>query len=386
MLASSLALITADAPPAAAVPVTVGPVQAQIADHVGQTSGTSGNCIRYRPPGTATSSAFVSSPDNALTAHGRQGPGCPSTLSTTTQSAFGFGPSEAATIEDGQQFLLGRMVHYNNPVTTQDRYFTGTLRIRLTGLAGTPTLDFPWDFEETPNQPSDVNDELRFSSQISPITVTQGGFTFRLVVFGFVPVDQSAACPATPAGTPVNEFSTVEGQQTNACLYASLEQDRSPLTIIKRTVGSPPEPRSFDFTSSSDLAGSAWENGSFSLASGESEADDLTSGETVTVTETDPGDDRWVLTDLTCTQIGADGEPEAVPGTAVDLDARQVVLADIPAPPDPDQPGVTCTFTNTYVAKATLTLEKEVRTGTAERSLWTLTASGSDDEISGPAG
>ena len=44
-----------------------------------------------------------------------------------------------------------------------------------------------------------------------------------------------------------------------------------------------------------------------------------------------------------------------------------------PAPPDPDQPGITCTFTNTSRPKATLTLVKEVRSGTAAPSLWTLT-------------
>ena len=64
-----------------------------------------------------------------------------------------------------------------------------------------------------------------------------------------------------------NDFSTVEGTQTHACLYASLVQLRT-LTVAKTVVGSPPGTPSFNFTSTSALAGSAWSNGSFALDSG----------------------------------------------------------------------------------------------------------------------
>ena len=389
---ASLVLTTSVAPssPAAAANVTVGPIQAQQANHRG-TSGTSGNCILYSPklPGQAAS-RFVSStsnPNEARTAHGKNSNNCPGNLDIDEQSAIGFRPSAAVTVPDSTQFLIGRMIHYNNPVQTEDRYFTGDLNIRLDGIAGTPTLNYPWNLDETPNSGSGncCNDLLAFLSQISPITFTQGGFTYRLVIFGFVPIDTSATCPATPSGPPVNEFSTVERATTHACLYASLQQDRSPLTVIKRVVGSPPAEKTFRFTSDSSLAGSAWEAGEFTLQAGEQESANLTSGETITVTEADPDDDRWALTTITCTQVGANGQPQPVPGMSVDLAARQVVLANIPAPPDPDQPGITCTFTNVYTPKATLTLAKEVASGDAEPGLWTLTATG-PVEISGRAG
>ena len=215
--------------------------------------------------------------------------------------------------------------------------------------------------------------------------MTQGGLTFRLVISGFRPIGSSASCPATAQGNPVNEFSTVEGTQTHACLYASLQQERS-LTIVKQVVGAPPHgSQTFGYTSSSSLAGSAWANGSFSLAAGGNRTRSLTSGETVTVTETDPGDDRWTLTALTCTQIGANGQPVSVPGATINLAARQMTLANVPPPPNPNQPGITCTFTNTYTPKATLTLVKQVASGTAPPSAWTLTATG-PDQISGPSG
>ena len=57
-----------------------------------------------------------------------------------------------------------------------------------------------------------------------------------------------------------------------------------------------------------------------------------------------------------------------------------------------NQPGITCTFTNTYTPRATLTLVKQVQSGTATPNLWTLTATGSAAPppagavISGPSG
>ncbi len=62
-----------------------------------------------------------------------------------------------------------------------------------------------------------------------------------------------------------------------------------------------------------------------------------------------------------------------------------MTLTNVPPPPNPNQPGITCTFTNTYTPKATLTLVKQVASGTAPPSAWTLTATG-PDQISGPSG
>ena len=64
----------------------------------------------------------------------------------------------------------------------------------------------------------------------------------------------------------------------------------------------------------------------------------------------------------------------------------------MPAPQNAAQPGITCTYTNTYTPKATLTLVKQVQTGSAAPNLWTLTATGSaapppsGATVSGPSG
>ena len=385
------------ASPVAAASVSIGPVQGQMADQLGQDNGTVGNCITYAPPGTASSSAFVVSPAEAQTAHGHSsGSSCPSTLSTSSQSAVGFRPSAVTSVQDGTPFLIGRMVHYNNPIQANDRYFTGKLNASLTGFTAPNTLSFPWSLDETPNTGGGgcCNDLISFTNQISNITLTQGGLTFNLVLLGFVPVANATACPATPAGGVKNEFSTVEGQQTHACLYATVVQVRS-LTVVKQ-VGPGNPARTFGFTSSSSLAGSPWANGTFNLASaapGNSVTRALTSGESVTLTEVDPADDRWALTNLVCTEIGANGLAQPVAGATFNLAARQAVLTNVPPPPLASQPGITCTFTNTYTPKATVTLVKQVTPpGSAAPSLWTLTATGSaapppsGTQISGPSG
>ena len=146
------------------------------------------------------------------------------------------------------------------------------------------------------------------------------------------------------------------------------------MTITKVVSGTAPA-KAFGFMSTSTLAGSPWTNSTWNLSAGGSEKRDLTSGNTVTVTENDPNDDRWELTGLTCKQYAADGTTLVdVPGATLNLAARQVVLNNVPAPLSASNPGITCTYTNTYTPKATLTLVKQVQSGTAAPSLWTLTA------------
>ena len=219
LLSSAVAVVAVVAPPpssVAAATIAFGNIQAQMADHLGVNNGTNGNCIKYSPVGSATSTTYVVSPNQAITAHGYSG-SCPTNLSTTNQSAIGFSPFTQTSVDDGVPFLIGRMVHYNNPITANDRYFTGNLNIRLSSFAGT-TIAFPWTLDETPNTGPNTNDELAFNSQISDVTITQGGLTFRMVVNGFIPVANATTCPATPGtATPQNVFSTVEGTQTHAC-------------------------------------------------------------------------------------------------------------------------------------------------------------------------
>ena len=121
-----------------AATITFGGVQAQMANHRGQNSGTGGtNCIRYAPPDNSTSPAvattFVVNPNEAITAHGSSG-SCPTNLSTASQSAVGFSPSTQTSANDGTAFLIGRMTHYNNPINASDEFFTANLNIRLTSF------------------------------------------------------------------------------------------------------------------------------------------------------------------------------------------------------------------------------------------------------------
>ncbi len=389
------ATLVVGAPPvqhASAAPVNLGAVDAQMANQQGVDYGTTGNCITYSPRQSSTSSTFVTSPNAALTGHGSRG-FCSGTLSTTTQSTLSFAPTGDSSVESGQLFSIGRMVHYNNPVSTNDEFFTGELNIRLTGFTGPPTLQFDWTLSETPNTGGGgcCNDQISFTNQISTQNVEQNGVTYRLVLFGFVPVDTTTPCPDTPTGTPVNDFSTVENAQTHACLYASLQEQRS-LTIVKEVIGTPPTTPSFGFTTTSNLTGSPWSNRSFTLGPGGTLTDGATSGGTLTITETDPGDDRWTVTGITCTQLSATGAIEPVPGLAATITARQVVLNAIPPPSNESDTSITCTFTNTYTPQSTLTLVKQVQSGTAPPSAWTLSASGvagtptAGVTVSGPAG
>ncbi|MEP6560884.1 MAG: DUF5979 domain-containing protein, partial [Nakamurella sp.] len=392
---STVGATVAPVPDASAATISLGTIAAQQADQRGQDSGTGGNnCITYAPVLSASSSALVASPNEAQTGHGSSTQNrCPSALSTTTQSVVGFRPAATASTQDGVPFLIGRMIHYNNPVYANDRYFSGTLNTVLGGFTAPNTLSFPWQLDETPNTGGNncCNDEISFTSQISAVALTQRGLSFRLVIQGFVPVGTSTACPATPGGDVKNDFSTVEGTQTHACLYASLVQLRT-LSVTKTVVGTPPGTPTFNYTSTSLLAGSAWSNSSFALNPGGSVSRELVSGNTVTVTETDPGDDRWSLTSLTCKQFAANGvDLVDVPGATLNTAARQLVLTNIPAPLSTSKPGITCAYANTYTPKATLTLVKKVNSGSATPNQWTLTATGSGPPpsgfaISGPSG
>ncbi|GAA1980150.1 DUF5979 domain-containing protein [Microbacterium pumilum] len=381
-------------PAASAATVSLGTVQGQLANQEGVDNGTSGNCIRYSPANTSTSSGVVAAPNEALTAHGRPGQStssCPANLSTSSQSAVGFRPSSVSSVTDGAPFLIGRMVHYNNPVYADDRYFTGDLRATLTGFASPNTLTFNWTLDETPNTGAGncCNDILTFTNQISNVTLSQGGLTFKLVMLGFIGTGTSTTCPVTPVGTPQNVFSTVEGTQTHACMYAAIAQERS-LRIVKNVVGSPPGAPSFAFTSTSTLDGSPWSNSAFNLANGGTVQRSLVSGNTVTVAETDPGDDRWSLSALVCQEYNAAGQLVTIPGST-NVAARKVTLANVPPPAYLPDPSITCTFTNTYTPRTTLTLVKQVQGGAASPALWTLTATGTSGAaagtvISGPSG
>src|SRR4029079_7017601 len=89
---------------------------------------------------------------------------------------------------------------------------------------------------------------------------------------------------------------------------------------------------------------------------------------------------KWPLTALSC----VDGAAQPV-AASVNLDARRMTLPDVAAPATAAAGPITCTYTNTYTPKATLTLVKSVDGGAALPARWTLSAAG-PTSISGPSG
>src|SRR5664280_2446199 len=135
---------------------------------------TSGNCITYAPVGTSTSSALVSSPSEAQTAHGRpsnsQSSG-PSTLNSSTQSTVGFRPAATTSAQDGVAFPIGKMIHYNNPVYADDRYFTGRISAILGGFTSPNTVGFDWQLDVA----TGVAAAMRVKKRPEVRVIAQGG-------------------------------------------------------------------------------------------------------------------------------------------------------------------------------------------------------------------
>ena len=224
---------------------------------------------------------------------------------------MGFRPRRSPTVQDGAQFLIGRMVHYNNPIQAADRYFDGQLNVRLERLHGDPTLDFPWTLDETPNDGSEPErrdrvqqPDLADHRDPGRAHVPPGHLRLR------ADRRRHHAVPRDATGKPSQQvLDRREARRpTPACTPRCSRTAR--LTIVKQVVGTR---RRHGPSATRRRRRSPARRGrtarSASRADGQ-RARNLTSGETVTVTETDPGDDRWTLTALTCTQIGANGQPE----------------------------------------------------------------------------
>jgi len=377
----------ATAAPAAADPVTIGTVDAQMAGHHGKNNGTNGNCIHFDPPDNAnnppTSTTWVVNPTEAAASHGNPTSGtyngqCPPTLLKIQpggQSAIGITPTSETTADTDAAFLLGTMKHYNNPITTNEStpaHFLGNLNIRFKGT----TFTFPYDLFETPNscdnddkpdpQQADCSDDiLSFTgTPTGEITINVDGvdYLFSLVSSGFTaPTAGTGTCPVDPVPPAKTKFITQEGKITTGCLYGKLAQKRS-INLVKKvqwdSVTAPNSIPNFAFTSTSTLVGSPWATNPGNLtpansngATAETGAKDFRAGvETVTITEgSDPA--NWQLSDLRC----VDGEGAAV--TGVSYSGHTVTLANVPDATSHDAVPITCTFTNTYT-RSPLTLVK----------------------------
>lgn len=363
LIAAPLTLVNAGA----ALAVDVGNVEARITNHLGYPDATNttdgnatGNCIRYAPAGDATSSDWVGSGEEALTAHGSRNGNCPNSLSTATQSALGFAPGAGGELPLGGVASLGTITHYNNPVQANNAYYRGNIEVRTSELldeAGDPAIfEFPWFLHETLNSPGDVDDFTRITVQ-SPETIVHisdgagGTKPYRMVVAGF-----AASADACAAGTYTNEWYTKEGANTTATMCGQLTQVRS-LEIEKKVelpagfTGTVPE---FGFTASStmtnlDGVATFW-NGDFSLAptataSATTEAQDvLVPNQVVTVTEN--AVDGWELANIECSGVGV-----STSGSTITFAGEEVATqADLPAK---------CTVTNRPIVQP-LTIEKNV--------------------------
>lgn len=385
------ALVTAPAAQAAAIGSVN--ISAAVSDHIGVSSmgGTTidgdassrSNCVTYQPADTSTSytiggetrytaTTFVSSGAQALTGHG-QNSRCPSGNQVTVsgnnaQSAVGISPSVAQTVSDGVPFSLGKVTHYNNPVSSDTEYFTGKLEFQLSGFDAQNVLTFPWQMWETPNADQqgcpvgrwkgngNCQDEIKFTSQFSDTILTKDGLKYRLVIGGFIPTS-TATCPASPGNTaPVNDFWTNENAATSACVYASLIQIRT-LTVNKITAGSAaPGNQAFAFTSNGALDGSPWKAGSASVTPTtvgtpvQVFQKELLRADTVTLTEKAVSDPRWSLSGMACTESDANGNAQPLAGASYSPTTGVITLANVGAPPSTSKPEITCNFTNTFKA------------------------------------
>ena len=361
--------------PMAVGPVNIGQISARIANHrnsAGNTPG--GDCFRYAPVNVGGNNKinssgpteWVSNSAEARGSHGTKtnGANC-TTITQSNQTAdastVGIVPSQTSAVTPGTAFLLGAVTHYNNPVYASSEFFKGDLGVRLSGLSGAPEITVPWTLWETPNSPSwfqscanggannqgiNVNgcaDQITFASQIGDQIITVDGVEYRLVFSGFSP-PRTDSCPPTPPAGTQNSFWTAEKRNTKSCFYASLEQVRA-LTIQKNVQASDVDATSFEFSSTSSLAGSPWDRPTFHLTAGGSTGrQELLQGETVTVTEALPA--GWRLDNLRCAYTKSGGQLSSLDASAVNVSGNVLKITRTPANTTANQQDITCTYTN----------------------------------------
>jgi LPXTG-motif cell wall-anchored protein len=401
--ASTFGWVATVAPNAArATTITMGTVSARMSDHIGVDAdgnpdgSNSSNCVRYAPENGPSASDWVSAmsmPAEARTAHGRPGSNCPDDLDIEEQSAVGIRPATGGTVQDGTPFLLGRVIHYNNPIRSSAEYWEGVLSLRMDGFDGSPSVDFDWWMWETPNEadpcPDGGNDdgcfdEIKFASPVGETVLSQDGSDYRLIIEGFEPVSAAAECPSAPTNGTNDDFWTAEQATSQACLYGMLAEIRR-VTVVKTIEGATETivapSAGFGFDTTSTVKKSPWDGGNFTLTPPADGSDQSTSweigrDEVVTIDERKPTDARWSLTSIECTEFDDAGKPRPLAEASYDLVNGAVTLEDVATPVNEMMPDITCEFTNTYTPMAMVTLVKSVDSGDAEASDFTLTAKG----------
>jgi uncharacterized repeat protein (TIGR01451 family) len=397
-------------PRADAVSISIGTISAQMSGHEGITEGgapdgTAGsNCIRYEPANTASSSAYVTPPGEALTSHGRTGESCPTALDEEQQTVLGISPAADGPITAGEPFLLAEVSLNNKTVEGNGaKFYRGSANLAFGDFDDDPTVGLSWRMTETTDETKPCpfgggpggkcRDAVVFTIP-DDVTMTKGGQGYRLSILEVSPVEGEEGCPATPAvetmaeeeeGEP-NTILAREGASGRGCVYGSVTQGR--LVIIEKSIeGSETDvvapSTAFMFDAESSDTMSPW-NTDFELTPPNDGTDSsdpivIASSESVLIAEQNKMNPRWELTDIECTDFDEEGDPRELPsGWEIDLETGELGLSKIPAADYEDDGSITCTFTNTYTPMTTLTLVKEVADGDATVEDFTLTATGVD--------
>ncbi len=392
-------------------------VQAQAANHHG-INGTTGGDIRYgsadagkvsgtigNPGGEAGSTAFVGPGSMVYSAHGH-GQKCADLgcthyqgqetglLNLDAKSAVGFAPRKVDSVDVGKKFNLGYFVHVNNPIVgsggSGGQHYEAELNIKLRLGGVEKTLSFPWTIHETPNDGADPRDILKFTSTVEPVSFKSNNLNYTLTIHGFTQTGD-ASCPAElSGGTPLSEkFITKEGQKTYGCLWASIEQVRK-VTIEKKVekapdmVGEIPD-TTFGFTTTGELSKLWGTGGKFSLKPKEAtpatevNENGYNTGKELKITEDTLGA-NWSLKSLSCKDADGQGAPiGSISGGTLTLEEGLAEANSAKVP-------IRCTYTNLYTPPATITLLKEVSSGTAAASNWTLSATHDAESVTVESG
>ncbi len=389
-------------PRAEAESVSIGTISAQMSDHEGVTEGgapdgtTESNCILYEPANTASSSEFVTSPGEALTSHGRTGESCPTALDGEQQTVLAIAPAAGGAITNGEAFLLAEVALRNKTVEGSGaKHYDGVASLGFGDFDGDPTVGLSWRMIETTDETKPCpygggpggacRDAVTFSIP-DGITMIKDDLAYRLSILEVSPVEGEEACPASPAieimaddheeeGEP-NTVLAREGATGRGCVYGVVSEGRL-VTITKSIEGfeegviAPSTTFVIDADSSDET--SPW-NTQFELTppdDGTDSTDPLVLGsvEAVVLTEADPMNPRWELTDVTC--VGADDwEYDSESGELM-IGSQRMTMVE-------DEGPIECTFTNTYTPMTTITLVKEVADGEASVDDFVLKATGVD--------
>lgn len=307
---------------------------------------------------------------HGMPAYGPDVQSCPERMSIEFQSSVGVKPQLPRTVRAGETFPIGKIRHNNKYMwASEDPYgrimyfFHGAFQINMGGKVDT----FPWDQWETPNrcnykvdsEQKHCSDDILYINKASSnkIYYDQNGVKYFLNIWGFYKTDSNGVCPAHPEKeVPRRKFITSEYQSTEACIYASLNPQRT--ITIKKQVHKDGELQknfsmpSFNFSvtnrkSPADpfaLSPTGWDK------AGESQGHELVfhhGFDMPVVKESLPPADnsaQWAFRGVTCE--GSDGKSVELPSNAIDSANASLDLGKLNLPNSAADNDLVCTFHN----------------------------------------